>query len=255
MGVFDSYIEKVTDYVDRLRERDVTFREWTCPSPPDVLRESLPVNVGPGANPGIILRGDTFAELGSPLAGSCALVLWTDSPSRVRNGRITLLGPDIPESAGASMPFGQILIVGGSDLSEKHHERMLQNQYVADQIEGYMIKSAPDRIWSRVSRDAAAKGLDFQTLGKALMTIFRSEEPGIEAMEIVFLTSGKEDIQGLDPVVDQVKKISREIVKETWKVKGYDIECQMDCNSCGDKIVCDDIRGVIAVQKKETRNN
>ncbi len=251
MGVFDNYIEKVTEYVDRLRERDVPAREWTCASSPHLLREPLPVHVGPGANPGIILRGDTFAELGSPLAGSCALVLWTDRPPAVRDGRITLLGPDIPESEGASLPFGQILIVGGEGLSEQDHERMLQHQYVADQIEGYMIKSAPDRIWSRVSRAAAEKGLDFHALGKALMAVFRSEEPGIETMEIIFITSSKEDVQGLDPVVAQVKKISREIVKETWKVKGIDLECQMDCNSCGDKIVCDDIRGVIAVQKKQ----
>jgi CO dehydrogenase/acetyl-CoA synthase beta subunit len=251
MGVFDSYILQVADYAERLRDRGVPVREWTCSGLPDLLREALPVQVGPRANPGIILRSDTFAELGSPLAGSCSLVLWTDRPSPVRAGRITLAGPDIPESPGSSLPFGQILFVHGEGLTEKHHERLLQTQYVADQIEGYMIKSAPDRVWSRVSRNAAEKGFDFQTLGKALMVLFRSEEPLIETMEIFFLTSAKEDVQGLEPIVAQVKKISREIVKETWKLKGVDIECRMDCNSCGDKVVCDDIRGVIAVRKKD----
>jgi CO dehydrogenase/acetyl-CoA synthase beta subunit len=253
MSVFDLYIEKVTEYLAGLRERGVPVREWVCTSPAERIPDELPVRVGPGANTGIILRSDTFVELGSPLAGSCALVLWTDDPTTIRDGHITLLGPDIPESSGASLPFGQILLVSGKELSEPHHEKLLQNQYVADQIEGYMIKSAPDRIWSRVSKEAADKGFDFQTLGKALMAIFRSAAPVIESMEIVFVTSGKKDVQGLDPLVSQVKKISREIVKETWKIKGYDIDCDMDCSSCGDKVVCDDIRGVIAVQKKKEK--
>lgn len=250
MGVFDPYIQRVSAYADQLRERGVPERAWTCPPLPPALLDSLPVRVGPGANPGIILRADAYAELGSPLAGSCALVLWTDRAGRVRDGRIALLGPDIPESEGASLPFGQVLIVGGRALSEKDHERMLQHQYVADQIEGYMIKSAPDRIWSRVSREAARKGLDLHALGKAMMALYRSLEPGIETMEILFVTSGKEDVQGLEPVAAQVRKISREIVKETWKVKGIDIECRMDCSACGDKAVCDDIRDVLAIQKK-----
>lgn len=253
MAVFDIYIREVAAYVEKLREEGVRSKEFSCLESPERIQEQLPVRVGPNANPRIILRSDTHVELGNPLAGSCALVLWTGNPSLIRDGRITLLGPDIPESSGASLPFGQILMAGGKELSDSEHESLLQSQYVADQIEGYMIKSAPDRIWSRVSKPVAEKGFDFETLGKALMSIYKADESKVEVMEIVFVTSTREDVQGLSTMVAQVDKISREIVKESWKIRGYDIECDLDCNSCGDKPVCDDIRDVLAEKKKKDR--
>ena len=253
MSVFDAYIQKVAEYVEALRTKGLTPKEFSCLDSPGRIREEVPVRVGPNAHRGIILRSDTFLELGNPLAGSCAFVLWTDNPPLIHDGRITLLGPDIPESPDASLPFAQILMVGGGDLSDKDHESLVQQQYISDRVEGYMIKSAPDRVWSRVSKGAQAKGFDFETLGKALMSIVKSEEPRVETMEIVFITSSKEAVQGLAGIAAQVRKISKDIVKEKWKVRGYDIECASDCSSCGEKQVCDDIREVISVKKRRKK--
>jgi CO dehydrogenase/acetyl-CoA synthase beta subunit len=180
--------------------------------------------------------------------------LWTDKPSLVRDGKITLIGPDIQESPGASLPFGQVLLVGGSSLGEEEHETLEQNQYVADQVEGYMIRSASQLVWSRVSKDAAGRGFCLETLGRALMAIFKSEVPKVQAVEIVFVTSSKEDLQPLDYIGAQVRKIAKGIVRETWKAKGIDIlECTLgwDCGACPDKPVCDDIRELITVRKKQ----
>ena len=253
MAVFDVYLGEVAAYVESLRQKGRGIREFQCPETPEGMVAGLPVKVGPKANPGIILRSDTFVELGNPLAGSCALVLWTDDPSLVRNGTISLIGPDIQESAGASLPLGQILIVGGRELSDNDHEALIHKQYVSDEIEGYMIKSAPDRVWGRVSRQAGEKGFNFESLGRAMMSLIRTGESRVEAAEIIFVTSSKEDVQGLSSMAAQVNKISKEIVKETWKLRGYDIECSLDCNSCIDKPVCDDIRDVLEVRKKKDR--
>ena len=251
MSVFDAYIQKIAQYVEGLRENGLETKECSCRNSPDRIKEGLPVRVGLNAHRGIILRSDTYLELGNPLAGSCAFVLWTDNPSLINDGRIRLLGPDIPESADQSLPFAQVLIVGGEDLTDRDHESLVQHQYVSDRIEGYMIKSAPDRVWSRVSKEAASKGFDFETLGKALMSIVKSEEPRIETMEIVFVTSSKEAVQGLTGIAAQVRKISKDIVKENWKIRGYDIECVSDCSSCSEKVVCDEIRDVISIRKKK----
>jgi CO dehydrogenase/acetyl-CoA synthase beta subunit len=253
MSVFDAYIQKVVEYVEALRTKGLETKEFTCLEPPEQIKDGLPVQVGANAHRGIILRSDTYLELGNPLAGSCAFVLWTEQPSLVNDGKVTLLGPDIPESADGSLPFAQILIVGGEELSDRDHESLIQHQYVSDRIEGYMIKSAPDRVWSRVSKDAAEKGFDFETLGKALMGIVKSEASRVQAMEIVFVTTSKEDVQGLANIAQQIRKISKDIVKENWKIRGYDIECASDCSSCGEKVVCDDIREVISVKKRKKR--
>lgn len=253
MSVFDPYLREVADYVDGLARRGRRVRTFPCPESPEAIRKAFPLALGPNANPRIILRSEAHMELGSPLAGSCAFVLWTEDVSLVRDGTLTLVGPDIPESGDASLPFGQIMMLAGARLATADHESLVQRQYVADQIEGYMIKSAPDRIWSRVSRGAAEKGFDFRMLGRALRSIVKGEDARIEAMEMLFVTSSKEDVQALAGLASQTKKIGSEMVKETWKLRGYDIDCDLDCSSCGDRPVCDDIRDLMAKRKKKDR--
>jgi CO dehydrogenase/acetyl-CoA synthase beta subunit len=228
------------------------LQEFDYSGSPEELRAGLPVEVGPSANPGIVLRGDTFVELGNPQAGSCAALLWTDRPSLIRDGRITLFGPGIQESAEASLPFGQVLLVGGEDLEQEDHEKLQQAQHVADQIEGYMVRSASQNLWSRVSKDAAAKGFDFETLGRALMDLVKTGAPKVAAVEVLFVTTRKEDVKRLDGIVSGFKEVGREILKENWKARGYDLDCDFDCESCTDQEVCDDIRDVIVARRKKS---
>jgi CO dehydrogenase/acetyl-CoA synthase beta subunit len=258
VSIFDAYVNKVHEYVEEMEEKGNSPRVYRSPTTVSELIEDLPIRVGAGASPGIILRGDTYVELGSPDAGSCALLLWTDNPSLVSDGRITLIGPDIGESGGASLSFAQVVLVGGAELSEQEHSALDQSQYVADRIEGYMIKSTPERMWSRVGRDVAEKGFDFSALGKALMVILKSEVTKVQAVEILFVTSGKDDVQRLDEIATQVRSISKNIVRENWLARGYDVlECSFgwDCSTCTDKAVCDEIRQVISVRKKKGRDS
>jgi CO dehydrogenase/acetyl-CoA synthase beta subunit len=141
MALFDTYIQKLADYQQELQASGRQVRNTVCPTTISELKEGLPINIGPKASSGIILRGDTFVELGNPDNGSSAFMLWTDNTPLIRDGNITLIGSDIPESAGGSLPFGQVLMVGGADLSKEEHALLEANQYIADQIEGYMIKS------------------------------------------------------------------------------------------------------------------
>ncbi len=256
MAPFDVYVTRLAQYITEMRGKGRQIREIHCPTELSELVAGLPVRVGRDASSGIILRGDTFVELGNPDQGSCAFVLWTDNPSLVRDGKITLIGPDIQESTGASLPFGQVLLVGGIGLGKEDHALVEQSQFISDQIEGYMIRSLSQHIWSRVSKQAAEKGFCFETLGRALAAILKSEMPKVQAVEIFFVTSSKEDLEQLDDIGKQVQKIAREIVRETWKAKGFDIfECNLgwNCSSCPDKSVCDDIRELTTVYKKKTK--
>jgi CO dehydrogenase/acetyl-CoA synthase beta subunit len=253
MATFDSYLENVARQVEELRTRGRPVKELTCPTSASELTKDLPIRVGPGANPRIILRGETFVELGSPEAGSCGLVLWTDNPSLVSDGKITLIGPDIPESPAASLPFGQVLLVGGAQLGVDEHQSVGQAQYVADQIEGYMIKSSSRYLWGRVSKEAAAKGFCFEFLGRAVMAIYKSSLPKVEAVEALFVTSSKEDVLTLNEIAREAQEIGAKLVKEHWKARGYDLDCDLNCSSCSEKQVCDDIRKVLAARERKER--
>jgi CO dehydrogenase/acetyl-CoA synthase beta subunit len=255
MAAFDRYIADVLAFSETLQREGCAYRCFDRPEPPDALRESLPITIGPGANPGIVLRGDTFLEFGNPTVGSCGYLLWTDDPSLIRDGRISVIGPDIPESEGASLPFGQILMLGGAGLLPKDHERLQQVPIVGDQIEGYMVRSAAENVWSRVSKDVAARGFDFEMLGASLLSLAKSATDGITAMEILFVTSSKDDVSELSKRAASSKVIGSEILKDAWKARGYDVDCDFDCASCHDEEVCDEIRDVIVSMKKAERTS
>jgi CO dehydrogenase/acetyl-CoA synthase beta subunit len=250
LTVFDAYILKIAEYVEDMRAQGRRIAVFNVPASVKQLKEGLPVRVGPNANPGIILREDTYVELGNPEVGSCAFILFTDKPELVNDGRITVIGPDIKDSDNKSLPFGQVLLMGGTELGGREHEELKYLGFVGDQIEGYMVRSYTRSIWSRVSKDAAAKGFCLESLGRALMSIYKSGNTKIESMEALFVTSGRGDIKELDDIATQVQKITREIVRETWKIRGYDIDCANDCSSCSDKPVCDDIREVLRAKEK-----
>lgn len=252
MSVFNPYISQITKYIEQLRKKGLPVKQINCPVSPNQLVAGLPIKIGAKSSSGVILRSDTFVELGSPDAGSAAFFLWTENTSKLKDCRITLIGPDIPESEGASLPFGQVLIIGGTGLDVSDHGDLERIQHVGDQIEGYMIKSVPQRTWSRISRGSADKGFNFEMLGRALIHIYKSTAPKIEAMEVIFVTTSRDDVEALGKIGEQVRKISDNITKETWKARGYDIECfsVWDCDSCPDSSVCKEIKEMIGVRKK-----
>ncbi len=244
MPTFDDYIEGVCRYVELLQAQGRPSKSFCFPGDPEQLCEGLPVQIGAKANQGIILRGDTFLELGNPEQGSSSHLLWTTDPSLLEDGKITLIGPNIPESEGGSLPFGQVLLLAGPELTPADHEHLRDAQHVGDQIDGYMVRSTSDHIWSRVSKEAGAKGFDLQTLGRAMMSFLKSKVPAVTTVEVLFITSTKEDVKGLDGIVNETRSIGREMIKETWKARGFDLDCEVDCASCHDQDVCDDIRDI-----------
>jgi CO dehydrogenase/acetyl-CoA synthase beta subunit len=255
---YDLYMQKLGDLVEEMRGQGQRVREFDVAGDPKTLIEELPLRVGPGSQEGIILRGDTFAELGHPSAGSSAFVMWTSDPSLVRDGRVTLVGPDVGEAAPQRLPLGQVLIVGGKALAAEEQPALEQKQHISSLLEGYMVKSSPGRVWSRVSKRAAAKGFDFETLGKALIAIFKTEIPKIESAEVLFVTSGKQQIEQLERIADQVRVLGKAFRREAWRAKGFElVDCTMgtDCNSCEEKPACDDIRDVVKIRKRRDRED
>ncbi len=251
MAAFDGYIKATHDFIQSMQGDDC--RQFEHRDTADELRASIPIKVGEGAMQGIIMRGDTFIELGNPLAGSCSHLLWTEKSSLINDGRITVIGPEIAGSEGQSLPFGQILLLGGETLDNKNHEQLQQINIIGDQIEGYMLRSSAENIWARVNRDVAGRGFDFEMLGKAMLVLIKASSPNITDVEILFVTSSKEDVRELADSVSDAKNLGSDILKEAWKERGYDVDCDYDCSSCHDEDVCDDIRDTMVEIKKKTR--
>jgi len=245
MSVYDGHIEQVRGFLKGRQSR-----EFICPASVDDLREGLPVRVGPGANPGIILRSEMYMELGSPAEGSTGFIIWTENPDLVRDGRVILVGPDITEVDGGSRPFAQVVMLAGKKLGTELQEKIEEYQHISDNLEGYMVRSSSRNIWGRISREAAALGFNMETLARALMITMKSGIPEIESMEVLFVTSAREDVRDLDAIAREVEATRKEVIREYWKEKGYDLECELDCSSCNSRETCDDIKEIILARHR-----
>ena len=249
MSSFNDHITKVREYL-----QGHEAKEFDCPVSVDELRKGLPVQVGPGVNPGIIMRSDTFAELGNPAEGSTGSIMWTEDTSLLRDGHVTLIGPDIPELEGGSQPFGQVIMMAGKNLNTEVFDKATEYQHISDSLEGYMVRSSSKSIWGRISRDAATKGFTMETLARALMITIKTNVPEVETMEIAFVTTTKDDINQLDKIAGEVESLHTEIIKGYWKEKGYDLDefaCDLNCSACVNQPICDDIRELDAIRGKQ----
>ena len=251
MKAYEIHLARVREYIAEKKRQGRQVREIDCDTRNENLVHGLPVHVGPRLKRSVILKEDTFVELGNPSVASCSFVIWSDEPSGITDGRITLIGADIQESKGKSLPFGQVIIVGGTELKETHYLDLEKTQYTSDQIEGYMLRSVPRRVWSRVSYEAADKGFSLETLGRALMAIFRRKHPLVQATEVVFVTSSKEDVNQLDGIAADVRKFSGE-VRKLIRLNDGTYDCtEYNCETCDEKAVCDSIREWITLRRKK----
>lgn len=251
MKAYEIHLTKVREYIAEKKRQGRQVREIECDTKDEKLVHSLPVHIGPRVKRNVILKEDTFVELGNPSVASCSFVIWSDVLSCVADGRITLIGTDIQESQGKSLPFGQVIIVGGTELKEEHYLNLERTQYTSDQIDGYMIRSVPRRVWSRVSHEAAGKDFSFETLGRALMAIFRWKHPLVQAAEVLFVTSSKEDVNQLDNIATGVRKFSGELRKLVRQDDGtYDCT-EYSCVTCDEQAVCDSIREWVILRRKK----
>jgi CO dehydrogenase/acetyl-CoA synthase beta subunit len=253
MASFDAQLADVRSYLADLRAAGRPVRDFASASSVIGAAGELPVRVGPGASAGVILRSDTHVELGNPQMGSCGIVLWTADAATIADGRVTLVGPDIPESSGGSLPFAQILFVGGRELGAGDYPAISQAQYVGDRIEGYMVRSSARSVWARVSKEAVEKGFDFACLGRALIGLYKSSLPKVEVIEVAFVTSASADVKGLESIATAAHQVGLEMVNAHWKARGYELDCSLDCKACHDKDVCDDVREVIAATMRKER--
>lgn len=224
MELFPTHIVRIREFLESRPDRK-TFQ----------ARLSRPWPEGGGRS--VVLMGDVGVELGSPGTESCSVLLWTGDASLVRDGVVSLIGPDLAEAKQKSMAFGKIVLLHVEGFTEENtfdrYRELEQMRFLLD-LKGYMLRAASQyqREWCRVSRDALEKGFCLSTLGSSLMRVFR-ELDYLKGMEIVFIT---EDSQTIREVREMTRDTSR-IIEAMNKMAG---EMSFDCSQCDYRDMCDD---------------
>lgn len=186
----------------------------------------------------LILGEDTAVELGNPKEGSTAFLIWANEPAGLKNRRISVLGPDLQELKGRRVPFGKIVLVGGEGFNEENsyeRYRKLENVRYDICLKGYMMRGVSQygREWSRVSQTAVDAGFSFQILGGALIERYL-EFKFVRTVEVVFFTSGLEDMKPFLPIAENALKIIGAMNKMIEDVS-------YDCETCEYSDVCEDV--------------
>ncbi|MBT8341603.1 MAG: hypothetical protein HKP58_07290 [Desulfatitalea sp.] len=250
MALFNQQISDVRRFIEEKKKDNAVVREIQCPGSADQLLNDLAVSFNPDNQPFVVFKEDTFVELGNPLQGSASMMLWTRQSETVRDGKITVIGPDIPESRARSLPFAQVIMVAGAGLEEKDLVTLERASNLSHRLEGYMIRRTPGKLWSRVSNAAGIKGLSFKTVGAALMANYKMQFVHLDAIEVVFLTTSKADVDALARIsaAAQDKSLS---IRRLARSAGAAYECNdLNCGECPDQEACETIREVIVVRKK-----
>ncbi len=250
LALFNEQILAVRAFIGRQKKGRASFTENSLPLTPEALLRNLPVDYAPGRKPFVILREETFVELGNPVAGSASMVLWSRQTELIRDGVVTRIGPDIPEAEGQSVPFGQVILLGGSELADEQAARLERASDLGHALDGYMIRRVPRKLWSRVSRAAVEQGFRLESLGRALMARYRERFPEVEAVEVLFVTSSKAHVEELEAISLQAKGKSLSLRNLSRAGDGaYECE-ELNCEVCPEKPTCDTLREVLVIRKK-----
>ncbi len=186
-------------------------------------------------------------ELGSPKMESVSCLLWTHDHSAIEDGRITLLGPDFPESRGMSLPFGKVVLAGVEGFDEDNaydlHKDLDYLRYSLD-LKGFMMRSVSQymREWCRISTTAIRDGFSARTLGSSLIGLFRTK-PFVKSVEVIYLTSSPADVIRLREITSPAEKIIAAMNKMA-------AEMDLECGSCEYQEVCDEAEGLKSMRER-----
>ena len=86
MAEFDEQILAVRRFAKSRKGQAGLVAQVQCAALPEDLLRGLPVRFGPDNPPAVILKEDTFVELGNPVRGSASMVLWTRQAELIQDG-------------------------------------------------------------------------------------------------------------------------------------------------------------------------
>lgn len=234
--MFDTYLDQVKAI---LNAEDVRTKSQVY-----IFNES---KTWPRTERQIILNHETAIELGHPSTESLSFLMWTESADKINDNNITIIGSDLDQINAERMPYGKIVLVKthgfDADNAYKRFEKMDHLKFKSE-LEGFMLRSVPQdfKEWSRVSKAAIKSGFSLKVLGGELIRDLKTLD-FVEAAEIIFITSSKEDVR-------RFKTIGEIVSKATLAMNKMFVDLEYDCDHCGFKDVCDEVDGMKGMHQR-----
>ena len=154
----------------------------------------LPVDIGPVYEGERIRANQMYVELGGPKVEKHFELVRVVSPKEIKDGSVTLHGPDITDmEEGSRHPIGIFVEVAGPELEEDLEavfERRVHE--FCNFVNGIMHLNQRYTNWMRISKGAVEKGFNsLKMLGTVLIRLFKAELPIIEQAQVTIYTDPK----------------------------------------------------------------
>ncbi|MBQ0059126.1 MAG: carbon monoxide dehydrogenase [Lachnospiraceae bacterium] len=198
----------------------------------------------PEASPSdIIMRSDMAYELGGGTKEALSALTLTEDQSLVPCDQVLVVGDDLP-NISQDRAYARLAIVRVRADSLGEGDRMYNNirgiEYVRYRVRpsGYMVRisSSNAREPVRIAKKALAEGLSFAHVGAHYLKAYH-QNPLIEAVKLIFITDEAYDYKNLKALILKNEAITRTIDHALKDLK-------MDCNTCKEKPLCDEIEGM-----------
>jgi len=218
--------------------------DWIPAVPDDVVRTGMdlkgirvtvtaipiPMGCSPAFEGKSIRKEEMQVEFGGGRSPAFELLRMKNT-GEVEDGKVTVIGPEIDSmKEGGAYPLGIIIDVAGKTMKKDYEpvlERRIHN--FINYGEGSWHVAQRDLIWVRISKEAFAKGVKIEHLGKLLASKFRMDFPQLlDAVSVTLIT---------DPdKIPAAKKEAEEIYAERdARIKGMrdnDVDTYYSCTLC-----------------------
>lgn len=202
----------------------------------------------------LILRSDMAYELGGGTKAAVSGLGFTTNSDLVPESGVFLIGPDLPEIR-EDVPCARITLLrleGIDDLEPQQLYAVFRKlEYTRYRIypEGYMIRisTVKERESVRISKASLKEGMDFAGVGACFAKQYIGN-PYVKAVQTYFVTDSGVNYGALQKCAHRFEQITESL---NLVFQGF----SMDCSTCSQRELCEEIDGLKELLIHQVRRN
>jgi acetyl-CoA decarbonylase/synthase complex subunit beta/acetyl-CoA synthase len=218
--------------------------QWISATPEDAVRLGMeakgirvtvtaipiPMACSPAFEGKSIRKEEMYVEFGGGRSPAFEL-LRMRKPGEIIDGQVTVVGPEIAAmKEGSANPLGIIVEVAGKSMKKDYEpvlERRIHN--FVNYGEGSWHVAQRDIIWVRISKEAVAKGVKIEHIGKLLAGKFRMDFSALlDAVAVTLITDEKKVLAARA----EAEKVYAERDARIQGMRDEDVDTYYSCTLC-----------------------
>jgi acetyl-CoA synthase len=195
-----------------------------------VSKIEIPCAFGPAFEGERVRGADLYCQAGGGKT-QCTEYLKMAEMNEIEDGKVTVIGPDIPDAEERSaFPMAIFMQVAGREFQEDF-EPILERQthHLVNYIQGIMHMGQRDIAWVRISKAAVEKGFTLKDIGVVLHAKFHQDFGKILDKVQVTIYTKKEDV---DKITAEARAAYKHRDERVETMTDEDVEIFYSCTLC-----------------------